>query len=80
MNSFQDESERIREVGVRELKSGASAVLDGVVEGERVIVTRNGHPIAVILSIEQAVDFLVTSSEEFVRMRLLAREELDRLP
>jgi len=33
-----------------------SQILDGVVDGERVIVTRHGHPIAVILSIEQAVD------------------------
>jgi prevent-host-death family protein len=78
--SSQDEPAAIREVSVRELKSGASQVLDGVVAGERVIVTRNGHPIAAILSIEQAVDLFLSSSEEFVRMRLRAREELDRLP
>jgi prevent-host-death family protein len=73
-------SETIREVGVRELKSEASRVFDGVVDGERVIVTRNGHPIAVMLSIEQAIDLFLTSSDEFVRMRLRARDELDRLP
>jgi prevent-host-death family protein len=78
--SFENEPETIREVGVRELKSRMSAVLDGVIDGERVIVTRNGHPIAVILSIEQAVDLFLASSEGFVRMRLRAREELDRSP
>jgi len=77
MMRFQEEPKAIREVGVRELKSGASAVLDGVVDGERVIVTRNGHPIAVMLSIEQAIDLFLTSSEEFVQMRLEAREELE---
>ena len=80
MTSFQDEPKRIREVGVRELKSGTSAVLDAVVDGERVIVTRHGHPVAVILSIEHAVDLLLTNSDQFVRMRLRAREELDRVP
>ena len=80
MMRFEDEPVAIREVGVRELKREASRVLAGVVDGERVIVTRNGRPIAVILSIEQAVDLLLTSSEEFVRMRLEARAELDRLP
>jgi len=78
--SSQDEPAAIREVNVRELKSGVSQVLGGVVDGERVIVTRNGHPIAVILYIEQAVDLFLSSSEEFVRMRLRARKELDRLP
>jgi prevent-host-death family protein len=80
MMSFEDKPEAIREVNVRELKSGASQVLDGVVDGERVIVTRHGHPIAVIISIEQAIDLFLSSSEDFVRMRLRAREELDRLP
>ena len=80
MMSFENEPAAIREINVRELKSGASQVLEGVVDGERVIVTRHGHPIAVILSIEQAIDLFLSSSEEFVRMRLRAREELDRLP
>jgi prevent-host-death family protein len=80
MMSFQDEPAGICEVSVRDLNRATSRVLAGVVDGERVIVTRHGRPIAVILSIEQAVDLFLTSSEEFVRMRLEAREELDRLP
>jgi prevent-host-death family protein len=78
--SFENERAAIREVSVRELKQAMSRVLDGVVDGERVIVTRYGRPTAVILSIEQAVDLFLVSSEQFVRMRLEAREELDRLP
>ena len=78
--SLRAEEAAIRQVGVRALKSEVSAVLDGVVHGERVIITRHGHPIAVILCIEQAADLLLTNSEEFVRMRLRAREELDRMP
>ncbi|HXE98763.1 MAG TPA: type II toxin-antitoxin system prevent-host-death family antitoxin [Solirubrobacterales bacterium] len=77
--SLRAESGAIREVGVRQLKSEAAAVLHGVVNGERVIVTRHGHPIAVMLSVEQAGDLLLTSSEEFLRMRLRAHEELGRI-
>jgi prevent-host-death family protein len=78
--SFEHEPAAIREVSVRELNRATSRVVAGAVDGERVIVTRHGRPIAVILSIEQAVDLFLTSSEEFVRMRLGAHEELDRLP
>jgi prevent-host-death family protein len=78
--SFENEPAAIREVSVRELKQAMSRVLAGVVDGERVIVTRHGRPTAVILSIEQAVDLFLVSSEQFVLMRLEAREELDRLP
>jgi hypothetical protein len=46
--------------------------------GERAIVTRDGQPAAVLLGVDQAIDFLLVSSEEFVRMRMRAREELER--
>jgi prevent-host-death family protein len=78
--SLRAESAAIREVGVRQLKSEVAAVLDAVVNGERVIVTKHGHPIAVILSIEQAADLMLTGSEEFVRMRLRGHDELDQMP
>jgi prevent-host-death family protein len=45
--------------------------------GERLIVTRNGRPVAVILGIDSALDWLVASAEEFVRLRLAASAELD---
>jgi prevent-host-death family protein len=69
-------AETIREVGVRELNRGTTRVLEMALAGERVIVTRDGQPIAVLLSVDQAIELLLFSSEEFVRMRLRARQEL----
>lgn len=71
-----DRSQPIREVGVADLKNGTSGVLRDVTHGERVIVTKHGRPIAVILGIEEAVDLMLAHAEEFVRMRIEAREEL----
>ena len=66
----------IREVGVRELNRRTSRVVEMAEAGERVIVTRDGQPTAVLLGVDQAFDLLLVSSEEFVRMRMQAREEL----
>jgi prevent-host-death family protein len=68
-------AQTIREVGVRELNRGTTRVLEMALAGERVIVTRDGQPIAVLLSVDQAIELLLISSEEFVRMRLRARQE-----
>jgi antitoxin (DNA-binding transcriptional repressor) of toxin-antitoxin stability system len=65
----------IREVGVRELNRGTTRV-QMAMAGDRVIVTRDGQPIAVLLSVDRAIELLLISSEEFVRMRLRARQEL----
>lgn len=61
------------EIGIKELKNTASRVIDDVEGGERVIVTRRGRPAAVIMSIEDAEDFVLAHAEEFVRMRLQGR-------
>jgi prevent-host-death family protein len=66
----------IREVSVRQLTHQTSRVLGRVEECERVIVSRYGRPVAVLLGIDQAIDLLLANSEEFVRMRVAAREEL----
>jgi len=66
----------IHEVSVRELNRSTSQVLGMARDGARIIVTRHGEPIAVVLSVDQAIDLLLASSEEFVRMRMAAREEL----
>ncbi len=66
----------IREVGVRALNRGTTRVLEMAMAGDRVIVTRDGQPIAVLLGVDQAIELLLISSEEFVRMRLRARQEL----
>ena len=69
---------RISEVTVRELTRTTSRMVAAAAAGERLIVTRNGQPVAVLLGIDDAVDWLVTSADEFVRLRMAAREELDR--
>lgn len=63
----------LSEIGVKELKNTASRVIDSVEGGERVIVTKRGRPAAVIMSIEDAEDFVLAFAEEFVEMRLAGR-------
>jgi prevent-host-death family protein len=66
---------RIREVGVRELARDVSRLIKAAEWGERLVVTRHGDPVAVILSVDEAVDFLVVHSEEFMRAKLDALGE-----
>lgn len=61
------------EIGIKELKNTASRVIDDVEAGERVVVTKRGRPAAVIMSIDDAEDFVLAHAEEFVRMRLRGR-------
>jgi prevent-host-death family protein len=63
------------EIGVKELKNRASEVIDAVASGERVIVTRRTELAAVILSIDEALDFVLAHAEEFVQARHRARSE-----
>jgi prevent-host-death family protein len=72
--NFDTDSTTIREVGVRELEDQIASVLARVLDGERVIVTRRGKPIAVLLGVEEAMELILLSSEEFVRMRLRTRD------
>ena len=69
---------RISEVGVRELSRATSRMVRLALRGERLIVTRNGQPVAVILGVDDAVEWLVASADEFERLRMAAREELAR--
>jgi prevent-host-death family protein len=62
-----------REIGVKELKNNTSEVIDRVVNGERVIVTRRNELAALILSIDEALDFVLAHAEDFVRARQRAR-------
>jgi prevent-host-death family protein len=63
------------EIGIKELTNTASKVIDDVEAGERIVVTRRGRPAAVIMSMEDAEDFVLAHAEEFVRMRLQGRRE-----
>lgn len=71
----------MKTVGVRDLANRASAVLDGLEEsGQPVIVTRRGHPVAVLSAIdaEEFYDYVLAHSPEFVAGRKAAEERFAR--
>ena len=61
------------EIGVKELKATASAVIDRVERGTAYVVTRRGRPAAVLLPVEEAEDIVLANADEYVRMRREAR-------
>ena len=61
------------EIGIRELKSGASRVIDEVSAGRSYVVTKRGRPAAVIVPLEEAEDLVLANAEEFITMRRRAR-------
>jgi prevent-host-death family protein len=67
----------ICEATVTELNRGVSAFIERAESGERVVVTRHRRPVAVIVSIEDAVELLLAGSERFALMRREAREQLE---
>lgn len=62
------------EIGIKELKSAASRVVDEVSGGRSYVVTKRGRPAAVIVPVEEAEDLVLANAEEFVAMRRRARE------
>jgi prevent-host-death family protein len=65
----------MHEIGIKELKNNASRVVGEVEAGERVVVTKRGRPAAVIMSMEDAEDFVLANAEEYVRMRSRSHAE-----
>lgn len=61
------------EIGLKELKATASAVIDRVEAGAAFVVTKRGRPAAVLLPVEEAEDLVLASANEYVRMRREAR-------
>jgi prevent-host-death family protein len=61
------------EIGVKELKATASAVIEQVESGAAYVVTKRGRPAAVLIPIEEAEDLVLANADEFVRMRRAAR-------
>ena len=61
------------EIGVKELKATASAVIDRVEAGQAYVVTKRGRPAAVLMPVEEAEDLVLASADEYVRMRREAR-------
>lgn len=61
------------EIGVKELKATASAVIEAVEGGTSFVVTKRGRPAAVIMSIDEAEDIVLANADEYIRMRRAAR-------
>jgi prevent-host-death family protein len=63
----------LAEIGVKALKSTASAVIEQVEAGAAYVVTKRGRPAAVLLPIDEAEDLVLAHADEYVRMRREAR-------
>jgi len=64
-------------VTATELGKTVASVLTRVGEGERIVVTRNGHQVALIVSFDAGIELMLSGSEQFAALRREAREELD---
>jgi prevent-host-death family protein len=63
----------VSEIGVKQLKATASAVIDEVEGGAAYVVTKRGRPAAALLPIEEAEDLVLANADEHLRMRRQAR-------
>ncbi len=61
------------EIGIKELKRTASAVIERVEAGTAYVVTKRGRPAAVLLPVDEAEDLVLANADEYVRMRRAAR-------
>ena len=61
------------EIGVKQLKATASAVIKEVEAGATYVITKRGRPAAVLLPIDEAGDLVLSNADEYVRMRREAR-------
>lgn len=61
------------EIGIKELKTTASAVIDRVEAGAAYVVTKRGRPAAVLLPVDEAEDLVLANADEYVRSRREAR-------
>ncbi len=61
------------EIGIKDLKATASAVIEEVEGGTAYVVTTRGRPAAVLLPIEEAEDLVLANADAYVRMRRAGR-------
>ena len=61
------------EIGVKQLKATASAVIEEVEGGAAYVVTKRGRPAAVLLPVDEAEDLVLANADEYVQMRRTAR-------
>jgi prevent-host-death family protein len=74
---FSDD-QQVHAISVTELSRAVSATIEQAISGKRVIITKHGMPIAVIVSIDDGFEALLAGSESFALLRREAREQLDR--
>lgn len=72
-NDPRGERDSVAEIGLKELKATASAVIEEVEGGACYVVTKRGRPAAVLMSIDDAEDVVLASADEYIRMRRQAR-------
>ena len=53
------------EIGLKELKATASAVIDRVEGGAAFVVTRRGRPAAVLMPVDEAEDLVLANADEY---------------
>ncbi len=70
------DGQKISSITVTELSRTLCAALARAEEGERLIVTRQGMPIAVITSIGAGIEFAFVGSDHVEVLRREAHEEL----
>jgi prevent-host-death family protein len=73
--SHEREGRATHAIGVRGLKNRASEVIDRVTRGERFLVTRRAEFVAVILSVDESLEYVLAHAEHFVAARHRARRE-----
>jgi prevent-host-death family protein len=61
------------EIGIKELKATASAVIERVEGGTAFVVTKRGRPAAVLLPVEDAEDLVLANADDYLKVRREAR-------
>jgi prevent-host-death family protein len=66
-------------VGIRDLKTHASDIVERAEAGEAFLVTRRGKPVAVVLPFTVDVeDLILAHASQFIRLREEGRAELSK--
>lgn len=64
-------------IGIRELKTHASDIVERAEAGEAFLVTRHGKPVAVVLPFSaNAEDMILAHASTFIKLREKGRAEL----
>jgi prevent-host-death family protein len=73
---LRDYHDGIATVGIRDLKTHASDIVERAEAGEAFLVTRRGKPVAVVLPFSfDAEDLILAHAPQFIRLRERGRTE-----